>query len=230
MGLALIVMGGAACLDAPPSAVGSDDARAVPSDGGGPAGDCLVEPTSAAFDDFLVADGLTGWDVISDDDRCILDNHTDDVFVENTAPDGHCYLRSLVGRPLDRVWLMIDNDHIGTGDPEAEFRIWLSASRRLAIQELSGAFYLLDCEADDCVAVGGSVPAGVQQFWRFQYIPTSETVTADISTDQTDWIAFAPVSGIREQDVACVFVEAGSYGDPEGDNDELTFEGINVDQ
>jgi hypothetical protein len=125
---------------------------------------------------------------------------------------------------------MIDNDQIGTGDPETEFRIWLSPSRYLAIQRLLGEFSLLDCPELACIPVGGPIPAADQQFWRFRYDPTGLSVLADISTDRTDWTAFDPVDGIDDRVVDCVFIEAGSYVDPPGDNNEnVAFEGINVD-
>ena len=185
--MALVLIGSAACLEAPPSAgqVGGGDDGGGGGGGtdGGQLGPCLAQPTSALVDDFVVADALAGWDLESTDPACLLCNHTDDVFVENTSQAGKCFMRTESGYRLDEVWLMIDNDQIGTGDPETEFRIWLSEARFLAIQNLGAEFFLLDCTDDDCSAVGGAMAAAGQQFWRFRHV-AGEDVFADLSTDR----------------------------------------------
>jgi hypothetical protein len=95
LGVALLLMGGAACLEAPPSGggTGGDDGVGIPTDGG-PVGPCVGLPSSSLVDDFVVADGLAGWDLTSTDPSCILCNHTDDVFVENTSATGQCSMRT----------------------------------------------------------------------------------------------------------------------------------------
>ncbi len=228
LGVALFLIGGAACLEAPPSGGPGDGDGGGSLDDGGPAGPCQAQLTSSLVDDFVEEDALAGWKLASTDPDCFLCNHTDDVFVENTSANGECYMRSEAGYELNEVWVMIDVDQIGTGDPETEFRIWLSAVRYLAIKNLPGTFSLLDCAGVACNLIGNSIPQADQQFWRFRYDPTGLRVLADISTDRTDWVAFDPVVGLDPEAVACVFIEAGSYANPDGDNENVAFEGINV--
>lgn len=226
----VILLGAAAagCLDAPPAST-IDPPGGDGSGGGDALGPCSGGPTSGLIDDFLEEDALAAWELKSNDPGCTLTNQTDDIFVENTAPDGECFLRSKIGYQLDEVWLLTDHDHIGTGDPEAEFRLLLGAGRYLAIQHLAGGFSVLDCDGPGACQVLGPAADSEELFWRFRHDGASDQVIVDLSPDLSDWLTFEPLVDLPASAVDCVFLELGSYGDPEGENGELAFEGINVE-